>query len=157
MDSKKFAKNLLERATRNLDRMREVLDRTPPLTEEEITATYQSHEWREYYLGVLCPAKMITLFPPEDDDLKLLMTQQLVEEYHHYLTFAKLVADRGAESDLPKSGRGPPTAGCSKDALLGPSGLHRRGEQPDGRVHPEGLHGEARDPRGQGGRPDHRG
>ena len=117
MDSKKFAKNLLERATRNLDRMREVLDRTPPLTEEEITATYQSHEWREYYLGVLCPAKMITLFPPEDDDLKLLMTQQLVEEYHHYLTFAKLVADRGAESDLPKFRPGPAHSGMLEKTL----------------------------------------
>ena len=107
MDSKKFAKQLLVRATENLDRMRAVLDRTPPLTEDEITATYQSHEWREYYLGVLSPAKMISLFPPEDDDLKILLTQQLVEEYHHYQIFAKLVADRGAESDLTKFKPGP--------------------------------------------------
>ena len=117
MDSERFAREILATTKANLDGMRAVVDQTPPLTEDEITATFQSHEWREYYLGVLCPAKMITLFPPEDDDLKILMTQQLVEEYHHYQVFANLVADRGAESDLTRFKAGPAHSGMLEKTL----------------------------------------
>ena len=118
MDSREFAKRILDRATENAEKMKKtVLERTPPLSEDEITATFQSHEWREYYLGVFCPAKMIILISPEDLDLKLLLTQQLVEEYHHYQVFAKLVADRGAESDLTRFKAGPAHNGMLEKTL----------------------------------------
>ncbi|MDP6484271.1 MAG: hypothetical protein QGH70_10565, partial [Nitrospinota bacterium] len=64
-----------------------------------------------------CPAKMINLLSPEDLDLKLLLTQQLVEEYHHYQVFAKLVADRGAESDLTRLKAGPAHNGMFEKTL----------------------------------------
>ena len=58
--------------------------------------------WREYMLGVHVPAKTLALLPDEAQDLKLLLTRQLLEEWKHSRVFAERVRELGGDDELTR-------------------------------------------------------
>ncbi len=60
----------------------------------------RSFVWREYMVGCHVTAKTIALLPDDAQDLKLLMTQQFLEEWKHSQIFADRVRALGGDADL---------------------------------------------------------
>ena len=60
----------------------------------------RSFMWREYMVGVHVCAKTLALLPDEDQDLKLLLTTQILEEWKHSQIFAERARALGGEGDL---------------------------------------------------------
>jgi len=60
--------------------------------------------WREYMLGVHVPAKTLTLLTDDAQDLKLLLTRQLLEEWKHSRVFAERVRELGGDDELTPTG-----------------------------------------------------
>ncbi|HTD45812.1 MAG TPA: hypothetical protein VK881_00945 [bacterium] len=58
--------------------------------------------WREYMIGVHVPAKTLALLPDDAQDLKLLLTRQLLEEWKHSQVFAERVRALGGDGDLAR-------------------------------------------------------
>lgn len=56
--------------------------------------------WREYMLGVHPPAKMMSLLPDDAQDLKLLLTRQILDEWKHHRIFAERVRALGGDDDV---------------------------------------------------------
>ena len=56
--------------------------------------------WREYMLGVHVPAKTLTLLPDDAQDLKLILTQQMLEEWKHSQVFSQRVRELGGDDEL---------------------------------------------------------
>ncbi len=108
MDSKAFARHILAKLEKNAEKLRrEVFSKTIRLSEKETIAFLQSRSWAEYTLGIYVPAKLITMLPEQDMDIKMDLTQQMIDEFHHYQVFRKLVEDRGGTSDILQYKPGP--------------------------------------------------
>ena len=60
----------------------------------------RSFMWREYALGVHPPAKMITLLGNQHEDLKLLLSTQMADEWHHAQVFSERAYALGGDGDL---------------------------------------------------------
>ena len=60
----------------------------------------RSFIWREYMVGCHVTAKTIALLPNDAQDLKLLMTQQFLEEWKHSQIFAERVRALGGDAEL---------------------------------------------------------
>jgi len=56
--------------------------------------------WREYMLGVHVPAKALALLPDDAQDLKLLLTRQMLEERKHSRVFSERVRALGGDDEL---------------------------------------------------------
>jgi hypothetical protein len=56
--------------------------------------------WREYMLGVHVPAKALALLPDDAQDLKLLLTEQILEEWKHSRVFSERVRALGGDDEL---------------------------------------------------------
>lgn len=56
--------------------------------------------WREYMIGVHVPAKALTLLPDDAQDLKLLLTRQMLDEWKHSRVFSGRVRELGGDDDL---------------------------------------------------------
>src|SRR5690242_10569900 len=56
--------------------------------------------WREYMLGVHVPAKALALLPHDAQDLKLLLTRQLLDEWKHSRVFSERVRELGGDAEL---------------------------------------------------------
>jgi hypothetical protein len=56
--------------------------------------------WREYMLGVHVPAKALALLPDDAQDLKLLLTRQMLEEWKHSRVFSERVRALGGDDEL---------------------------------------------------------
>jgi hypothetical protein len=73
---------------------------TEPLTGPRLVYWIRSFMWREYALGVHPPAKMITLLPDDCQDLKLLLSSQMADEWKHAQIFSDRVSALGGDGDL---------------------------------------------------------
>ncbi len=108
MDSKAFAKHILAKLDKNAEKLRrDVFAKTTRLSNKEMIAFFQSRSWAEYVLGIYVPAKLITMLPERDMDIKMDLTQQMIDEFHHYQVFRKLVEERGGTSDILQYKPGP--------------------------------------------------
>ena len=56
--------------------------------------------WREYMVGVHVPAKTLALLPDDTQDLKLLLTRQMLEEWKHSQVFSDRVRALGGDGEL---------------------------------------------------------
>jgi hypothetical protein len=56
--------------------------------------------WREYMLGVHVPAKALVLLPDDAQDLKLILTRQILEEWKHSQVFSQRVRELGGDDEL---------------------------------------------------------
>lgn len=56
--------------------------------------------WREYMLGVHPPAKAMSLLPDDAQDLKMLLTTQILEEWKHHRIFAERARALGGDDDI---------------------------------------------------------
>ena len=56
--------------------------------------------WREYMVGVHVPAKALALLPDDAQDLKLLLTRQILEEWKHSRVFSARVRELGGDDEL---------------------------------------------------------
>ena len=103
MDSGEFAQTVQANSLEYAGRLKEmVLDPVTSVGEEELIRMTSWHMWAEYNLGVIPPARQIDLLPFEDLDLKLLLTDQLMEEHHHYKVFSRIVDYLGGDSDITR-------------------------------------------------------
>ncbi len=60
----------------------------------------RSFMWREYMVGCHPTAKALSLLPDEAQDLKLLLTQQILEEWRHHQIFSERARALGGDGDL---------------------------------------------------------
>ncbi len=56
--------------------------------------------WREYMLGVHVPAKALVLLPDDAQDMKLLLTRQMLDEWKHSRVFSDRVRELGGDDEL---------------------------------------------------------
>lgn len=56
--------------------------------------------WREYMIGVHVPAKALILLPDDAQDLKLLLTRQMLDEWKHSQVFSTRVRELGGDDEL---------------------------------------------------------
>ncbi len=56
--------------------------------------------WREYMVGVHVSAKTLALLPDDAQDLKLLLTRQMLEEWKHSQVFSDRVRALGGDGEL---------------------------------------------------------
>lgn len=102
MDSREFARDLVRRShewareyvTQEYGRIR------ARLRSEGLIEWCRSFMWREYMVGVHVTAKTLALLPDEDQDLKLLLTTQILEEWKHSQIFAERARALGGDGEL---------------------------------------------------------
>ncbi len=70
------------------------------LKQQGIVEFCRGLSWREYMLGVHPPAKTMTLLPDDAQDLKLLLTRQIMDEWKHHRIFAERVRALGGDDDV---------------------------------------------------------
>jgi len=70
------------------------------LRSEGLIEWCRSFMWREYMVGVHVTAKTLALLPDADQDLKLMLTTQIVEEWKHSQIFAERARALGGDGDL---------------------------------------------------------
>ncbi len=75
-------------------------DFTEPLVADGLLRWLRSLMWREYSLGVHVPARMISLIPHEHQDLKLLLSTQIADEWKHAQIFSRRASELGGDGDL---------------------------------------------------------
>jgi len=72
------------------------------LEKEGLIAWCRSFMWREYMVGCHVPAKMLSLLPDEAQDLKFLLTTQILDEWKHYQVFSQRVKELGGDGELAR-------------------------------------------------------
>jgi hypothetical protein len=77
-------------------------DFTEPLVGESLLRWLRSLMWREYALGVHAPAKMLVLLPPEQQELKFLLSTQIADEWKHAQIFSQRVRELGGDGDISR-------------------------------------------------------
>ena len=100
MDSRLFAKQILMKTENAADAISKELQDRPTLDPPALIRTLKAHMWREFSLGVLPASKQITLLPPGDVEMKVLLAQQSAEELLHYQVLAELIAELGGDPEL---------------------------------------------------------
>jgi len=102
VDSKEFARSLIARshewATRYVaQEYGRILSR---LRRDGLIEWCRSFMWREYMVGCHVPAKVLALLPDDAQDLKLLLTTQILDEWKHSEVFVDRVRALGGDADL---------------------------------------------------------
>ena len=102
MDPKEFAIGIVE----EVHQWAEVFVREEyskikePMYGESLLKWLRGHMWREWALGCLPPARIISLMEDSDWDLKMFMSNQIVDEWKHSRIFSKRVIALGGDGSL---------------------------------------------------------
>ena len=101
IDSKAFAIDLVQHSHEWAERYvaQEYGRIRSRLRAEGLIEYCRSLMWREYMLGVHVPAKALALLPDDAQDLKLLLTRQILEEWKHSRVFSERVRALGGDAD----------------------------------------------------------
>jgi hypothetical protein len=102
MDSKTFAIDLVRRSHEWAERYvaQEYGRIRSRLQGQGLIEYCRSLMWREYMIGVHVPAKALALLPDDAQDLKLLLTRQILEEWKHSQVFSSRVREMGGDDEL---------------------------------------------------------
>jgi|GEM_PF-4183159 len=102
MDSKAFAIDLVHRSHEWAEQYvaQEYGRIRSRLQTQGLIEFCRSLMWREYMVGVHVPAKALILLPDDAQDLKLLLTRQILEEWNHSRVFSERVRDLGGDGEL---------------------------------------------------------
>jgi hypothetical protein len=71
-----------------------------PLQREGLVHWVRSLMWREYSVGVHVPAKTLALLDDAHQDLKLLLSTQIADEWKHAQVFSRRAFELGGDGDL---------------------------------------------------------
>lgn len=101
-DSKQFTIELVHRShqwakeyvAREYGRIRNRMEK------EGLIEWCRSFMWREYMVGCHVPAKVLSLLPDDAQDLKFLLTTQILDEWKHYRVFSERVKALGGDGEL---------------------------------------------------------
>jgi hypothetical protein len=102
VDSKEFARSLIARShewatcyvAQEYGRIQSRLRR------DGLIEWCRSFMWREYMVGCHVPAKVLALLPDDAQDLKLLLTTPILDEWKHSEVFVDRVRALGGDADL---------------------------------------------------------
>jgi hypothetical protein len=102
IDSKAFAIDLVQHSHEWAERYvaQEYGRIRSRLRAEGLIEYCRSLMWREYMLGVHVPAKALALLPDDAQDLKSLLTRQILEEWKHSRVFSERVRALGGDAEL---------------------------------------------------------
>lgn len=105
MTGREFADALVERAklwawdVQDPEKY-EILELDPDKKQQVRSRWAERHAWMEWWFGVPVPAKQIVLLPNEDFGIKLLLSQQIIDEVKHQRLLSRRAAALGGSAKI---------------------------------------------------------